>query len=237
VGKTSDWWKLALLLNDTQSVITLQSLLSFRLSLNLKELKSVIVRDHQQWFCDDFVDASSIDVFIDCGAFDGDTIESFINQTNDYSMIVGFEPSRKNFNLASARHKNEKIRLRNIVLSDSKGHVLFEDSDLMDASASDSPKAVYVESNYLDDELLNLLQNNQRIYLKIDVEGSESKLINGSKSLRTRYRPIIGIAAYHYWSDLFSLPFQLVTDAGPCSIGLRHYTESHFESVLYLCSQ
>jgi len=70
------------------------------------------------------------------------------------------------------------------------------------------------------------------IYLKIDVEGAELRVLEGAKNLISKRQPIIGIAAYHRASDIWDLIHEIA------KIGLTYdfyirYTPVTFETVIY----
>jgi FkbM family methyltransferase len=236
VSDLSQWWKLALTLSDRESVETLIALLNFRLTLRPEELKKVIVRDHEQWFYPQIVDPRRIDVFVDCGAYDGDTIETFKSLSDNYSLICGYEPSVGKSKIAKYRHDDARIRIHQLAITDKCGTLHFSDLESMGSFVSEPFEGKIVATSTLDAEVTPLLEQGSRVYLKIDVEGSEQALLAGSTSLRKNFKPVIGLAAYHKWDDLFTLPWDIVECAENCRLVLRHYTESHFETVLYVCS-
>ena len=52
-----------------------------------------IQEGESEYFCDEFFSPTEGEVFIDAGAFDGDTIEGFVDWTkNRYEKIYSFEP-------------------------------------------------------------------------------------------------------------------------------------------------
>ena len=59
------------------------------------------------------------------------------------------------------------------------------------------------------DSLDNLLGKAPLTFLKMDVEGSESRAILGSANAIRRHKPKLMISAYHRSEDLFALPLQI----------------------------
>jgi hypothetical protein len=74
--------------------------------LNSKELMQFNVPNEEQYF-PDFLPLSSNEVFVDCGAFTGDTIEVFLNKTKGkYNKIFAFEPDSINADKCREMLKN-----------------------------------------------------------------------------------------------------------------------------------
>lgn len=59
------------------------------------------------------------------------------------------------------------------------------------------------------DSLDNLLGKAPLTFLKMDVEGSESRAILGSANAIRRHKPKLMVSAYHRSEDLFALPLQI----------------------------
>ena len=59
-----------------------------------------ITSEGTEYFIDEFFSPKNDEVFIDGGAFDGDTIEEFVDWTkNKYSAIYSFEPDKRMFGM------------------------------------------------------------------------------------------------------------------------------------------
>ena len=50
-----------------------------------------------QYFPKDIIQCSKNEVFVDCGAFNGDTVKIFIKHCPDYGSVIAFEPDNENF--------------------------------------------------------------------------------------------------------------------------------------------
>lgn len=145
--------------------------------------------------------------FVDCGAFDGDTVRAFLAATGGRCAgVVAFEPDSRNFERLQAfvdglddelRGKCDlrnqgvwkettTLRFRSI---GSQGSSLNEDGDI----------AVPVAS--LDDAGLPA----GPLFVKFDVEGAESEALDGARRLIAERRPVLAVSAYHAPQDLWSL--------------------------------
>ena len=73
------------------------------------------------------------------------------------------------------------------------------------------------------DSLDNLLGKAPLTFLKMDVEGSESRAILGSANAIRRHKPKLMVSAYHRSEDLFALPQQIAAIRPDYRFYLRHY--------------
>lgn len=81
----------------------------------------------EQYFPDDLIELSREEVFVDCGAFDGDTIQLFLHRVGDsFQKIFAFEPDPLNFQklqdytLSLPEHVRSKMVLLPLALGTSR---------------------------------------------------------------------------------------------------------------------
>ena len=155
--------------------------------------------------------------YVDLGAYDGDTITEFLDQTGGlYSKITAFEPDAKN--RAKLEYKyasldglkvcpyaswNENTTLS---FSGNGGRM-----SCIDESGHD------VEARAVDSVVMSAT------YIKMDVEGAERETLLGCKRLIQSCRPKLAVSAYHRAGDIFTLPL-LIHELKPSyKIYLRHH--------------
>jgi lipopolysaccharide biosynthesis glycosyltransferase len=74
------------------------------------------------YFTNDFFRYKKDEVFIDCGAYTGDTIENYLKLQIEYKYIIAFEPDLNNFQILKNNYgENPKIRLVNADLHNKEG--------------------------------------------------------------------------------------------------------------------
>lgn len=137
-------------------------------------------------------------VILDIGANIGSTALWFY-QIAGASKVIAVEPNLKTFNIMETNIKvnglEDKIYPMNIALGSEEGYakISFKSSHntgLTTFSACDKNSVGAVRSTTVD----NIIQEDQHIdFMKIDVEGSELKVLNGARSTIERCRPIIFI--------------------------------------------
>jgi FkbM family methyltransferase len=151
-------------------------------------------------------------VFIDGGAFDGDSIRECLTFTHDrFTQIVAFEPDPGNFEalrrfVASLdRATSQRVKTVNAGLGARTGRVRFHASGDMAASCrSDGDHTVDVVA------LQDIVPAGAApIYIKLDVEGAEREALDGAADLLARERPRLAISVYHRPGDLWRLPLHV----------------------------
>jgi FkbM family methyltransferase len=160
------------------------------------------------------------EVFLDLGAYNGDTIKEFIEQTDDkYKQIIAFEPDEKNFKKLKKYLKNNAIKNAHCFkfASWEKQEILFfNDSGGRNSSLVEiSQKSV----NAIDVDSLKILPST----IKVDVEGAEYQTIIGAKNTILKSNPKLMVSAYHKSEDLFELPLLIKSINKNYKIYLRHH--------------
>lgn len=141
--------------------------------------------------------------FLDLGAFNGDTVEEFINYCPDYKNIVALEPDARNFRKLLQNTENIKnITLINKAVSDKSCIITI--SKNKGRGNSQSGKTVETESISIDE----IAKENQISFIKMDVEGAEYDAVLGGVNTVSN-TPKMHIAAYHKSEDLYSLPLKI----------------------------
>jgi len=163
------------------------------------------------YFPRDLFRLRSDEVFIDCGAYDGDTLEVFMKESAaKFRKIVALEPDPANFTvlernwrqlLTAEPHRIEAYPLA----SGAREERLFFSADGDDASrvlSSGVGDVVEVEAIALD----NFLGEPPPTYLKMDIEGSELDALAGASRIIREDAPLLAICSYHKQDDLWKVP-------------------------------
>ena len=143
------------------------------------------------------------ETIVDLGAYDGDTVREFAAADPAYKKIIALEPDPKSFQklLKKCAHLRD-ITAHNIGAWDTETTACFG------AQASRN-SAVGVKGTPIRLTAVDTLIHEPVTLLKMDIEGSESKAIEGAKQTIVKYRPKLYICAYHRSEDLFALPLQI----------------------------
>lgn len=170
-------------------------------------------------------------IFLDCGAYDGDTIRAFLNYVDgNYEKIIAVESSKKNYTLM----KNNLIDISNIEYhnigifnKDTQLHFTINDKK---NSFIDECGEVVINVNSID----NILKKRLVTFIKMDIEGAEYEALLGAEYTLKKYNPILAISVYHKVEDLYRLQL-LIEKICPNTYNyyLRHYSPTVIETILY----
>lgn len=189
------------------------------------------VIDHgAQYFPQDLVHLSQNEVFVDCGAYDGDTIAEFREMTAErFSRIVAFEPDPGNFNaLQAAVNGDPRIALQPYATGARRETLRFANGGGV-ASHVSSTGTCEIEAVTLDEALDGITPT----YIKFDIEGSEVDALEGGRETIARHRPKMAVCLYHRPDHLWSIPLRLNELLPNSHFSMRTYNFDGFESVCY----
>lgn len=70
-------------------------------------------------------------------------------------------------------------------------------------------------------------------FIKMDVEGHETRILQGAKRLISNSKPRLAITGYHFADDLLNIA-QLIREIEPAyRLRLRHHSFYYFDTILY----
>ena len=159
------------------------------------------------YFQDDLFKLGKDEVFIDCGAFDGDSLDLFLETVqNSFESVIAFEPDPVNYAKLQAKVNSlpSEVRGRITLHGESTGDV--HSRLMIDAGSGPSSQIgkgqFEVECVTLDSALSGIPVS----MIKMDIEGSELATLAGAKNLIQERSPILAISAYHRQADLWNIP-------------------------------
>lgn len=144
------------------------------------------------------------ETIVDLGAYDGDTLREFLAATGGhYRQLYALEPDPKNFKklLRNTAHL-ERIECHNL------GAWSHQDTLPFDAAGARSSR-LGAGKGCMEVDAVDSCIPGPVTLLKMDVEGSESRALEGAKQTIQRDRPKLYVCAYHRHEDLFALPLQI----------------------------
>jgi FkbM family methyltransferase len=173
------------------------------------------------------------EVFVDGGAYDGDTIAEagslwgeMLKEAHAFEPDPGnVEAFRRRFELAGG---TGAIQIHPVALSDHAGVVRFAAEGQL-SSASAPQGNLIVPCGRLDD----LLPNVKPTFLKLDIEGAELEALKGAERILTQQRPRLAVCAYHRQAHLWELPLCLQGLRPGSRLQLRSHGTEGWELVLY----
>jgi FkbM family methyltransferase len=189
----------------------------------------------------DVLAPSADEVFVDCGAYDGDTIVDFIRRRSGrFQQIVGIEPDPGNFDRLKAAvaglapDLRPRVKLVNAAAAEARCTAQFVATGTMaSALATQSPAmaetTVAVECAPLDE----LLDSVAPTLVKVDIEGAELSLLKGARSLISRAKTAWAVTTEHRLEDLWALPLYFRSLSGEYDLFLRPHGYEAWDLVCY----
>ena len=229
-------------LKDKESKKLYNNLLKYRYIRDPK-LISNLYRNREECYLDKiFIDNYKDGLYIDAGSYNADFITTLSNKIPiNNSMFYIFEPNKIFYeNINRTLDKNINYQTFNIALCDKKSTMEFMQIPSSTSHIIDKKYNAYkntvaennisiIETNKLD----NIVTDNIVKGIKMDVEGSEYSLIKGATKTIKKDRPIMLIAIYHKWDDLFKIQNYISNLNLDYSFYIRHYSLSVAKTILY----
>lgn len=186
------------------------------------------------YFADDLITNYMDEVFVDCGAFDGDTIQEFIKRRGDsFKKIFAIEPDP--FNVKALETRITKLppefqnRVQIIPNATGSTQTVVTFNVTGTAGSSVGSGSYQVESKALDD----LLASTTPTFIKMDIEGAEPDTILGTRSLIAKHAPVLAICLYHAQEHLWQIPLLIQSIRDDYNLFLRRYADECWEIVCY----
>lgn len=221
--------ELIYLLEDEESKFILKNIIKFRKTLNFKYMDLCYDGKNTQYFDKNIITLNENDVFVDGGAFNGDSTLNYIYQSNNkYKKIYLFEPDKE---LIEASKRNlscyKNISYNCMGLYKKNAFCNFNITGGLDGainSEGDTKIKVVSLDSYIKEPIT---------FLKLDIEGMEVEAINGARKHIELYKPILAISVYHYSSHIWKIPELIKSINSGYKFYLRHYTRNSADTVLY----
>ena len=238
------------LLSDEESKRIFSEIINLRLSHYFNVDKSSITSFYDQYFDPEIVKLNKDEIFVDGGAYDGDTVKKLYKnkKINNFERIYSFEPDKRNINKLKIFIK--KFNIKNTT-TEEKG--LFVRPGFVNFFSLGSPESgIGSEISFSSwsgkigkssggsiskipvTSIDSYFQNkNKPTFIKMDIEGAEIEALNGAKKTITAYKPKLAICVYHKPSDLWEIPLLIYKMRKDYSFYIRHYSKEVCETVFY----
>lgn len=207
--------------------------LKFRLTLDFDGLSSPA--HHKQYFPDDLYAISTNETFIDCGAFDGDTILELLRlQPNFSGKILAFEPDQINYTKLTEYVSNLPDAIKQTIITKQAPvgvcgqKVKFISTGTVSSKITDDGET---EMNCVCID--QVAADYAPTFIKMDIEGAEIDALNGARETIQRSRPILAICVYHKPDDLWQIPLIISSYVENYRFFLRPHDEEGWELVCY----
>lgn len=200
-------------------------------------------------YYEDVIQLGSDEVFLDGGAYDGDSVGDFIKHTDgEYKYIYAFEPDTAPFGQLKEYSKGiSNIKMYHVGLgaTNSLKSLHFDGlvasgfaeckyfattgTKLSDVKFKTEDKKVLSIDSWLREEKIEFMPT----FIKLDVEGCEADVLTGSSELIRNCKPKLAISAYHEVEDIYKLPQTILEIRSDYKFALRQHDYGYYETILY----
>jgi FkbM family methyltransferase len=199
------------------------------------ELKTLPPPEPNQYAPFDLFAPTDQEVFVDCGAFDGDTIREFAAAWDGrFNRIYALEPDPgscrrllTSVQLLPPSFAN-RIDVLPIAVGGESGQVRFRADGSMGAAFADDGD-IMIECRTLDD----VFEDEPVSYIKMDIEGQELAALRGGMGVIARCRPVIAVCVYHTQNHLWAIPLFLHERLKNYSFFLRPHKPDGWDLIVY----
>lgn len=187
----------------------------------------------EQYFDFSIYSLKDDEIFMDCGAFQGETAESFIGQMEQagkkYKRIYVIEADKENADAAKKRLTGKSdIKIIEAGVWNHSGKIRFNEGNGDNSVICDDGN-VEISTVTVDEAA----EEDDITFIKMDIEGAEMRALQGASRVIQRCRPKLAICVYHRPEDLFTIP-QYIRELNPdYKLYLRKYQPYGIETVLY----
>jgi FkbM family methyltransferase len=186
------------------------------------------------YFPPDIIRLRPDEVFVDCGAFDGDTLRDFVAASGgSFKKYLAFEPDPDNYARlhASIAALLPAIRQR---IDVTRAATAAEDGTVRFAAGA-GPSSKMGEGD-LEVQALALdrrLGDERPTFIKMDIEGAEPDALTGARRHIAADAPILAISCYHRQDHLWSIPLQIRALNDSYTFHLRPHDLEGWDLVCY----
>ena len=237
--RTAEILKCVELIEDEESVEIYCEIIASRLMGNYPTENFIY---HDQYFAlPKFFEVAEKEVFVDCGAFVGDSVEKYIwAHDGTFGKIFAFEPDIINFRAMQYRierlnkewaFSEDKICAVNAGVGVRTAESFIEGHNGTGTRISEKTDSTNdsIKIYALDDFFAN-----QKIdFLKADIESFEMDMLQGAEKIIRRDLPKIAICIYHNVSDMYRILLWLADLNLDYRFSIRHHQSKYADLVLY----
>lgn len=219
-------------LEDYRSKKTLYAILNNWYNFDFETLKAVSETNYSHYFDLDLIKPNKDEVFVDLGAYTGDTIIDYLNNygTDNYKKIYCYEITEESFNVLKNNLSNlENIELKKKAVSNKEGILYLKNGIDSSANTAMDEGSQEIIATTIDKDIREKIT-----MIKMDIEGSEEKALIGCKNHIEKDHPKLLISVYHNHEDLWKIPKMIYEMNNDYKFYLRYYGNNIFPTEIVL---
>lgn len=221
-------------LEDYRSKKVLLNIIKNWISFDFGYLEQIYDFTYEHYFDLDIINCDDEEVFLDIGAYIGDTVKSYIKVYGEenYKKIYCYEITPKVFErLKRSTNMFDRIEYRMKGVSNVCGNASVETN-----GENSSNKIAHNKEGH--DIVLTTIDediNEKVTFIKMDIEGAEKLALQGCINHIRKYHPKLAISIYHNNEDIWKIA-QLIKEIDPTyKFYIRYYGGNLYPSeyILY----
>ena len=224
--------------------------LNIKFQYGIKDFSDI--KSNQPQYLPDCLFSSALsdkEIVVSAGVLDGKTTREFCDFFGKKLLkLYAFEPVESYFNLSKKNlapyyAKGYPINLIKLGLLDAEEQIeMLSNYEHLCSGFTYSLRPTSHSENYVNFEkqiaavspLDNIIPPEEKVtYIKMDIEGAETKAILGAKRIIQGNKPRLAICLYHNPEDYFNIPLMLKDLVSEYKFYLRHHRKDWFDTVLY----
>lgn len=218
------------ILEDDKSRETYKAIIKFRETYNYKTIKNI--RYYPQYFVKEIFDYKD-EVFVDGGAYIGDTIFSMLKYVplKSIKKIYAWEADEKNSDVL--QHEVGKALLHSKIKLECIPCALWREKTTLEFDSFENDCShigrggIFVQADTIDNRCPDAT------FIKMDIEGAEIDALYGAKNTIINNKPKLAICIYHSNKHLYEIPLLIHEWVPEYKLYIRHSSEMRQETVLY----
>ena len=219
-------------LKDYKSKAVLLSILNNYYNFDLNGLNLVADKIYKHYFDLDLLPYCENEVFVDVGAYTGDTVLDYIASYGmSYNKIYCYEITESMVLYMKNNFSNlPNVEIRNLAVAERVGK-LYLDANSTSASANRVKEAGVdaVNAVSLDEDIKEKIS-----MIKMDIEGGEISAIKGAKEHIKNDLPKLFISVYHSNDDIITIPKLIRSYTDKYDFYLRYYGGNLYATEIVL---
>lgn len=225
VGLENNIDKLKTILADQESITIVEKILQKRKALDIDYSE---INEPHQYFVKGIIQRNPHAIFVDGGAFLGETVGEFIEfQNGEFDKVYSFEMDIANYKKIDFNKYDKRVEFLNYGLWSEETECRY-DSESTSSSLGESgkllAKCISIDKVCLNDKVT---------FIKMDIEGAEEEALRGAYKTITENKPQLAICVYHKPNDIYEIPFLLKEWVQEYKFYIRHHSDNFTETVLY----
>lgn len=238
IDNINDFEKIYNLFSDDESKKLFIQVLKAHFTGERKEFDKAFSGKEDWYLFNNLLKPESDSIYIDCGAYDGDTILLFNKAAvNGYKKIIALEPDpdiqeKLKNNITNNDIKN--IDILKIGAFNTCTNLYFEQNGVYSNITTEekinlSPKTIEIKVDCID----NIINNEKVDIIKMDIEGAEYFALDGAKETILKNKPKLAICLYHNYEDFLRIPLLIHEMNNNYKFYLKHQSSGCTDTILF----